>query len=1326
MDDENLARLLSLLEGSAISVIQARSALQRVRGDVVKAVALLFGDERPAAAAAFPAPLPAGPLSIDDDDEGEAPEAGSGSSRGSSPQRLAFRARRAVYRPREKPKRDQLLVESVQARDALLSEPSRKRARMSSASSQSNLRCPSATPLPRCSEALQVAPWKDPDARQDGFVRLAQNDGWTLFDSAPSNVAGSEWAARQLEQDPPCLSLRGSQADTLMKMSTGEMHEGWDESRPCGSDFRIENDEVLLRELRLIGLFRELLERVRYPPVALECSWRACRVSGSSEDIDMPAGPVDLQGRIADKPFGLLDNAGDAPAPQPPRFSVHPLRPEQLRSLSWMLMREGNLPSQAGTSGQHESFVTEWRRYWMPLDSGPVSSQIIEGAPVRMKRMPGMPGHLAVQEGMVVGRRQSRVAVRWNSNAVSEVLIQDLEFRDTGRVTVGSRVKIRPGLKTPAYGWGGVTAESVGIVLKLDGQVMTVRFPQHNTWKGLASELTSAGIVGDTERMVEVRARAKYTTRGGILADKIGYGKTATTIGLIDSTAHLPLPEIPALDSGGFIPAKGTLIIVPSNLLDQWLSEFAKFVWDGHKLRGNLKSGWSPSGCPLKIFAMTNVTALTKVKASELAEADVVLCSYRLLFSQVYVQRRNQLGGTSLADLVSRTRTWLCGRGSIPSGRKGDHFVSDWRELTFPVLELFYWRRVVFDEFHELESFENLQQNSLQHFRAHYRWGLTGTPPVERSAGVIFMSSLFRIDLPSFLGENIRSRSGHGNDTDLSPWEGDRLLAEQSANFLETFVRQNTAELPHIGLQEHVVLVRHTPEERALYLGQAHDAPDLDDVNAFKTPDNVGALERLLRLCSHFQAGGGSEHGSSARAECSRIGDQKERKLVRATNQVQRCCRVIVLLRRVFESLPGAGELPAGWNNVLLDMKKKLSSEGDNSCKAVADAESAEKHAEAESAEARMIVLSEHYPRDSELASVLGAGDSKRGYADQWSQLVFHLVRSQKTRSADASKIIDLLQRQAEEQAQNLKEFVEASASLAFFKRAVTTMAADDSPATRSCTVCLEEGLQLTRLAITPCAHTFCIDCLKMTIAKFKSCSICRQPLSQKDMRPIAAEVVQEKPAASSSSASSSTAEPTKTTEETVNGTPLDKYGTKLAAVVRKLQELRREDRTAKVILFVQFDDLKRKVAAALSEFGVPTVQLHGNVSQRANVIHDWQYNPNSASFVLLLSLAQSASGTNLTSASHVVFLHPMLASTPEVAVGHEMQAIGRARRHGQLRDTVHVWRFVTAETIEQAITERHQSSLWQREQRASGAPAASAHSGAGAGAASASGGVSS
>jgi len=250
--------------------------------------------------------------------------------------------------------------------------------------------------------------------------------------------------------------------------------------------------------------------------------------------------------------------------------------------------------------------------------------------------------------------------------------------------------------------------------------------------------------------------------------------------------------------------------------------------------------------------------------------------------------------------------------------------------------------------------------------------------------------------------------------------------------------------------------------------------------------------------------------------------------------------------------------------------------------------------------------------------------------------------------------------------------------SMEFFRRTVATLAHDDSSQARNCSVCLEEDIPLDKLAITPCAHTFCSACLEATVRRFKSCSICRRQLSTDDIRLLSVELsgsVQNSPIMQSQGSEG-------------------KYGSKLALVVMKLRELRHEDPTAKVILFVQFEDLKLKVAAALAEFNIPSAQLQGTVLQRTAVIDDWQDNHNSDTFVLLLSLSQSASGTNLTAASHVVFLHPMFS---ERAIEHELQAIGRARRPGQKRDVVHVWRFVTVDTIEQLMTERHQAELWKR-----------------------------
>jgi SNF2 family DNA or RNA helicase len=71
---------------------------------------------------------------------------------------------------------------------------------------------------------------------------------------------------------------------------------------------------------------------------------------------------------------------------------------------------------------------------------------------------------------------------------------------------------------------------------------------------------------------------------------------------------------------------------------------------------------------------------------------------------------------------------------------------------------------------------------------------------------------------------------------------------------------------------------------------------------------------------------------------------------------------------------------------------------------------------------------------------------------------------------------------------------------------------------------------------------------------------------------------------------------------------------------------------------------------------------------------------------VLLLNVTdESASGANLTSANHVIFLSPLLTETQEIYDANETQAIGRVKRFGQ-RKHVHIYRFMTTGTVDEEI----------------------------------------
>eukprot|EP00392_Amoebophrya_sp_AT5.2_P008675 g8703.t1 len=235
----------------------------------------------------------------------------------------------------------------------------------------------------------------------------------------------------------------------------------------------------------------------------------------------------------------------------------------------------------------------------------------------------------------------------------------------------------------------------------------------------------------------EFEARYKYNVRGGILADKIGFGKTATMLSLIASQedAKAPTPPIPEAEKPFFFDLPSTtLILVPSHLVDQWKTEVEKFV---------SKYKW-------KVLLMKNVSGLSNYTPRQLREYDVIISTYKVLYSSVYAERVADItkfdaaaepayfgGGRraaktdavySLHKLKESVGKWIADwdsgdktkraallQSKFIAGSKGltaikrnkfeqsaESKSSD--ELIFPVFEACYFKRVVLDEFHETEA----------------------------------------------------------------------------------------------------------------------------------------------------------------------------------------------------------------------------------------------------------------------------------------------------------------------------------------------------------------------------------------------------------------------------------------------------------------------------------------------------------------------------------------------------------------------------------------------------------------------------------------------
>ena len=136
----------------------------------------------------------------------------------------------------------------------------------------------------------------------------------------------------------------------------------------------------------------------------------------------------------------------------------------------------------------------------------------------------------------------------------------------------------------------------------------------------------------------------------------------------------------------------------------------------------------------------------------------------------------------------------------------------------------------------------------------------------------------------------------------------------------------------------------------------------------------------------------------------------------------------------------------------------------------------------------------------------------------------------------------------------------------------------------------------------------------------------------------------------------------------------------KFDAVFELLEPLLAEGH--KVLLFSQFVECLKLLAAEMVRRGVPTHTLTGQTTRREQVVSGFQDDPRAC--VFLISLKAGGTGLNLTAASYVVLFDPWW--NPAV----EAQAIDRTHRIGQDR-TVIAYRMLAQGTIEEKIWELQQ-----------------------------------
>ncbi|XP_017538314.2 uncharacterized protein LOC108411325 isoform X1 [Pygocentrus nattereri] len=79
----------------------------------------------------------------------------------------------------------------------------------------------------------------------------------------------------------------------------------------------------------------------------------------------------------------------------------------------------------------------------------------------------------------------------WNG-IVSEMELAPSADSEYCKFKPGDRVRVKASVRTPKYNWGSVSHKSVGAIKALDGENMTVHFPEHKSWKAAVSEMELA------------------------------------------------------------------------------------------------------------------------------------------------------------------------------------------------------------------------------------------------------------------------------------------------------------------------------------------------------------------------------------------------------------------------------------------------------------------------------------------------------------------------------------------------------------------------------------------------------------------------------------------------------------------------------------------------------------------------------------------------------------------------------------------------------------------------------------------------------------------
>lgn len=778
--------------------------------------------------------------------------------------------------------------------------------------------------------------------------------------------------------------------------------------------------------------------------------------------------------------------------------------------------------------------------------------------------------------------------------------------------------------------------------------------------------------------------------KGGLLADEMGYGKTSTLIGLLSLDPCVRGEAPPAASRAGetgYLRSNSSLVIVPPHLFEQWKDELRKFLGD------DVVEMWEPCGGqptrtrkvsgegPIKILLMENAGDTAYCRLGDLLVGyGIVLISTRVFQSQYYAEKVNAVLTAFEQEHYRKSANVKIQmlRKVVDAWKRNPQLLARAKKDTPPVFEVVWWRRVVLDEFHQSVGWGFAVKERVKGTGSTFRWGLSGTPPLVHIQQVASMCMMLQYERKEASARFRKAVEPLVSKPWIRPaWRGwlesnalTETVERECRAFLDKCVRQNTSAIVGaICCTEHQELIALTPEEKLIYRQACHDQDIFDLASGY---DAVGLQARasLLQRCAHFVLDGGEARDSWDAVQ--QLGSSKTARIEALEAQL----KLEVARSQIFDA----------WNMAKPVLRRACEGLRHRDAKAIVAAVLSTERSGCQADDALKLSLG-HSDVHPEVRFVQPVRDAEV-YCDSGKRhaILHAAARHLGHREADkALKALAVCRATCDDHArQHLKEALvrglelvasmldQACASRDFFKAQLAALSRDGL-ADFQCAVCLESsGASLANLCIIPCGHIFHGSCLRQWLSTRADCPYCGQHVKKQQASSVIMEL-----------------QPPSRPE--VASPQLCAHGTKLNALAVRLKAIRAGDSQAKVIVFMQWTLLQTRVASALQSHGIEAVCLLKSRSA-GEALRSFQES-SSGPWVILLSLDEVASGSNLTAANHVVFLHPMNAQDMATAVAYEKQAVGRVRRIGQQKD-VHIWRFVAKETVEEHIHSLHRGQV--------------------------------